>query len=354
MKKNLMVLLMSSLLVLAFALAGCGGQENAEGGDSQPEQAEQGKANLYISGPEPMLLELEKGFEKERGDVVDVLHMGCGPLAQKVHTEAEAGDVAADIIWGAEPSLYIQLQQEGLLEQYTSPEAANLKEECQIGDGYYTVCSSRYGVIAYNQDKVAKQEIPNSWNDLQEGYWKKRLAMADAGQSATALALTAGLTTMNDGKWDYIKGLKANEVMLTQQNNQAVERVATGEVDVAIVPHDGVLRGIKKDKKVGVKSKLAIAWPAEGSISIQRPIAIIADEKRSDANLQTCQQFIDFVISPEAQTIMNKYGFISVRDDVEMPAGVPKDIKSINLDWGKIAADADQIRSNFENIMLAK
>lgn len=354
MQKKIIMLLMSSLLVLALATAGCGQQENAPSDAPEVKQGGAQKISLYISGPEQMLLDLEKGFEKEHGDVLNVLAMGCGPLAQKVHTEAEAGDVQADIIWGAEPSLYIQLQQEGLLEQYKSAQRANLKDEFQTGDGFYTICSSRFGVIAYNRDKVAAENVPVSWYDLHKDNWKNQLVIADACQSATALALTAGLITMNNGSWDYIKGLKANGVMLAKQNNQAVEQVATGEVDAAIVPHDGVLRGIKKDKKAGVESKLAIAWPKEGCISIQRPIAIMVDEKRSEANLQKCREFIDYVISIEAQNIMTKYGFIPVRTDVEMTAGVPKNIKSINLDWNKVATDANQMRSNFEGIMVSK
>lgn len=343
----------SVILVLALLIGGCA-RNQGTGVDKPAQSNEKGQITLYISGPEQMLAELEKAFEEKRGDVLNILAMGCGPLAQKINTEAAAGNIQADIIWGAEPTLYIQLQQKGLLQQYKSPEAAHLKSEFQMGDGYYTICSSRFGVIAYNREKVSGEEIPATWNDLLKENWKKRLAMADAGQSATALAITAGLLKMNGGDWTYIENLKKNGVLLSKQNNEAIERVATGEIDATIAPHDGILREIKQGKKTGVESKLALVWPGEGSLSIQRPIAIMADDKRSDAKQGICREFIDFVISSPAQAIMAKYYFIPVRADVNIPEGVPANIKSIYLDWDTVAAQEQEIRSRFEQIMLTR
>lgn len=97
-----------------------------------------------------------------------------------------------------------------------------------------------------------------------------------------------------------------------------------------------------------------MVWPKEGSLSIQRPIAIMADAGRSEAEQSVCQEFIDYVISSEAQTIMAKYGFIPVRADVAIPEGVPSNVKSINLDWQQVASQGKEIRSNFEKIMLAQ
>lgn len=359
MKKNRKGVVCSLILALALMAGGCASQADSGAGQGTGSEAkDSGKDNtqitVYISGPEQMLIDLEEAFEKEQGDVLNILHMGCGPLAQKVHTEAEAGDVQADIIWGAEPMLYIELQKKGLLQQYHSPQASNLKSEFRFGDGYYTICSARYGVIAYNRDKVSQEEIPSSWQDLVKENWNNRLAMADAGQSATALAITAGLVAMNVDDWSYLEGLKKNGVLLTKQNNEAIERVASGEVDATIAPHDGILREIKKAKKAGTESKLALVWPEEGSLSLQRPIAIMSDEQRTDADEAVCQDFIDFVISQPAQTIMSKYGFIPVRSDVDIPEGVPASIKSIALDWEQTAADVIEMRSKFETIMLAK
>lgn len=347
---------------LIFLLNGCGNNnvktslqdEQIEKQSQQVYSGKEGRITAYISGPEQMLKDIETEFEKEHGDVLEVLAMGCGPLAQKVNTEAEAGNIQADIIWGAEPLVYIELKNKGLLQQYYSPEAKELKAEHQIGDGYFTLCNSRYGVIVYNREKVDEAEIPTSWNDLTKVEWKNRIAIADAGQSAMALALVAGLVQMDDGNWDYIQALKDNDAILTQQNNQAIERVAAGEADVAIVPHDGVLRSINKDKKAGVESSLAITWSTEGAFLVQRPIAIIANEVRPSTNNKLCQDFIDFVLSSTGQQISAKYGFISVRNGQGTPAGIPQDIKTVTINWEDTVANTQELRNNFDKIMTSK
>ncbi len=350
----------SLILALALLFSGCAGQQAASDNENKASEnqavtqvysGEEGRITIYLSGPEQMLADLENAFEQERGDVLNILPMGCGPLAQKVCTEAEAGGIQADVIWGAEPLLYMNLREKGLLQQYTSPEAEAIKPEYKMGDNYYTLCNARYGVIVYNREKVAAEEIPSFWADLTKSNWKGRVAIADAGQSAMALALTAGLLQINDGSWEYLQSLKDNRVILTKQNNQAVEMVSTGEADAAIVPHDGVLRAIKSDKKKGIDSSLAIAWPEEGAISVQRPIAIIANEARPDANNELCQEFINFVLAPSGQQIAAKYGFVSVRNDQELPAGVPNKVQAITLDWENASANDDEIRENFEKIM---
>ncbi len=357
MKKKV-ISIVSIVLVCVFLFSGCGGsattgvQEEKE--EVQAYAGKEGRITAYISGPDQMLKDIEEGFEETHGDVLDVLAMGCGPLAQKVNAEAEAGNVQADVIWGAEPIVYIEFQSKGILQQYVSPEAEALKKEYVVGDGFYTLCNARYGVIVYNRERVADSEVPVSWQQLAGENWKNRLAIADAGQSAMALALVAGLVQMEERGWSYLQALKDNGVMLTQQNNQAIEKVASGEVDAAIAPHDGVLRLIKKDKKAGIESKLAIAWPKEGALSVQRPIAIVANKSRPEINNELCHEFVDFVISPAGQKIAAKYGFISVRNDQSLPDGVPKDVKGVSIDWNNAVKEAGELRNEFDRIMTSK
>ena len=74
----------------------------------------------YIS-PDPLAAALEEAFEKERGDVLTVV---SGPWCRKLKAEMEAGDIQADVIYGAEPLFYLTLKEAGQLMEYVSPEAA--------------------------------------------------------------------------------------------------------------------------------------------------------------------------------------------------------------------------------------
>jgi len=356
MRRSTLIAL-SIMLLLVLVLSGCS-QQNASDVQSDETKAvyngEEGRISVYISGPEGMVKELETKFEEERGDVLEVFRTGCGPLRQKVWTEMEAGSIQADVIWGAEPIMYIALEEKDKLLQYESPAKEALLDEYKIGDGYFTLVNARYGVILYNKDRVDVSEAPSSWVDLMDEGWNGRLAMADATQSAMALALTAGIYQIQDNTWDYHETLKKNEIMLTKQNIEAVSKVETGEVDVGIAPHDGVLRLQKKAKKQKIESPLVIVWPEEGAISCQRPIAIIKNSARPEANDKLAKEFVDFALSTGAQKIATKYGFITVRNDLELPQGVPASVKAVTVDWGFASVHEEELREGFKNIMFDK
>jgi iron(III) transport system substrate-binding protein len=314
----------------------------------------EGQITVYLSGPETMVNKLEEIFEKDRGDVLNIYHTGCGPLRQKVWTEMEAGQIQADVVWGSDPLMYIGLKEKDKLQQYKSSQADALKEEYKgVGEEYYTLVNARYAVILYNKSNVEAPKKPKSFDSLKEEYWKGRIGIADATKSSTALAITSGLCQIKDNEeLDYIKALKANEVLLTKQNGTAVAKVDQGEIDAAIAPHDAALRLKKKAKKEGTKCDLVISWPEEGAISIERPIAIIKNEARPEENEKLSKEFVDFILSKQVQEVTSKFGFISVRNDVELPGGVPKDVKFSTINWKEASENEKKLREEYSKIIL--
>ncbi|WP_432407539.1 ABC transporter substrate-binding protein [Wukongibacter sp. M2B1] len=312
----------------------------------------EGKITVYISGPEQMLEKLENEFEADRGDVVDFLHMGCGPLRQKVYTEKEAGQIQADIVWGSDPLMYTDLADEGCLKKYNPKGYEAMKAQYQAGDGYYTLANERYGVIIYNENNV--KEPPKSFGDLKNEDWDSNIIMTDATQSSTALALNAALYQMSGNNFDYLIALFDNHMFLTKKNGEVSSKIAEGEFDTGIAPHDGVLRLKKKAKKEGYKTPIDIVWPEEGALAIQRPIAIIKNEARPEENDKIAKEFVDFILSKKAQKITTQFGFVSVRDDVEIPSGIPQNLKILPVNWEFTSKHEKEIRDEFRNLTQKK
>jgi iron(III) transport system substrate-binding protein len=311
------------------------------------------KITLYISGPKEMITALETQFEAKRGDVLDVFATGCGPLKQKVWTEMLAGGIQADLIWGAEPMLYYTLQQKGVLQQYRSSQLKNLQKQYNYGNGYFTPVNARYGVIVYNAAQTPGSEIPRSWRDLTKKCWDQKIAMADAAQSAMALALAVGLYDVSGGNWNLVKAYNGNHLILTKTNEDAIAKVESGEAWAGVAPHDGVLRLVKKAQKKGVQSPLRIVWPSEGAISVQRPIAIIKKQRSVKAE-QLAREFVDFSLSESAQRIAARFAFITVCKGHPLPDGVPDQIKATTLDWKVISMQEAKYMDGFTQIMTAK
>ncbi len=316
-------------------------------GQSEKYFGEAGKITAYISGPENMLKALEAAFEEDRGDVIDFVQMGCGPLRQRIWAEWESGQIRADLFWGSDPLIYNRLDDEGALEEYHSPALDMVKEDYQT-ERNYTFVSERYGVIIYNEDLLAENPVPVSYNSLLEAQYKNLVIQADPAQSSTALAITACLWLMKGENWDFYKGLVENQsLMLAKKNSDVPSRIQEGEFLAGIAPHDAVLRLQKKAKSEGYPMPLKISWPQEGAMAIVRPIAISKNEARPEVNKQLTHEFIDFLLSQQAQKITSNSGFVSVRKDIPAPVWLPESTVINRMDWEFLGENQEEVRQSF-------
>ncbi len=306
-----------------------------------------GKILVYISGPEAMINKLEEAFEEEHGDVSDMLKMSCGQIRSKVWTEQEAGKIQADIVWGSDPLIYNKLDDKGLLQKITLNDISNIKEEFIVADRNYILVNERYIVLMYNKNKFEDMEIPKGYIDLTNEKYSNMIVMADANQSSTALGIASALYQMNGGNIEYFKDLHENGVFLTKSNGQVSSKIMEGQFNLGIGPHDGVVRLSKKAKKDGYEMPVSMIWPDEGAIAIQRPIAIIKDDSRSEEEETIVAEFVNFIVSKKAQIITDSFGFASVRKDIEnkyIPEG-----KTINkIDWEKASDYEDILKEEYQ------
>jgi iron(III) transport system substrate-binding protein len=308
-----------------------------------------GKITVYLSGPAQMTEKLEKVFESKHGDVLDIVSMGCGPLRQRVWAEFETGTIHADVIWGSDPLLYITLDDHGALDEYR-PNGINAIKDIYQTERNYTLVNERYVVILYNTENQPMGNPPTSYEDLLSHKYKNLVLQGDPSQSSTAIALVAGVWDLMDRDWEYYRQLARNGLFLARKNSDVPNKIMEGEFLAGIAPHDEAFRLIKKAKKEGYPSSVAVSWPTEGSFAIQRPIAISKNEKRPTGNQEIAQNFVDFMISKEAQMITSEFAFVSVRTDIDLPEDIPSFANIIRLDWEYLAKYQDDIQKKFHEL----
>lgn len=342
--KTLLLLVMAMLLAVSSVFAG-GQQDEAPAAYT----GEEGRITVYWSGPQNMLQKLEEAFEKDRGDVLDCVQMGCGPLRQRVWTEMESGGIQADVFWGSDPLVYIALDEQGALDDYQPAEKAAMKDVFQIEDNF-TLVGERYGVIIYNKDVLTENDVPQLFSDLTDAKYEGGIIHADPAQSSTALALVCGLWDVNGRSWDGQQALVDNGLVLTKKNSDVPNKIQEGEFEAGIAPHDAVIRLLKKAKKEGYPTPLAISWPQEGALAIQRPVAISRNESRPEENQAIAEAFVDFLISPKIQKMMSNAGFVSVLKDIPATPGVPENLNIHRVDWHELADQQEDIREGFASL----
>jgi iron(III) transport system substrate-binding protein len=304
------------------------------------------QVTVYIS-PASLGTALEEAFEAEHGDVLNVV---SGSWCRKIKSEQEAGDIVADVIYGAEPVFFRELAETGDLLAYTPESLSDVQAEYRWDNGYYFPADLRYIGIVYNKTLVGEADVPTSYAGINDPMWAQMTTVADATQCASAFAIAAALSP--DMDMSFFEDAKTNNALISDRAGKLPETVASGEAALGVGPHDPVVRLQKKAQKEGAESPLAIAWNEEGTYVLPRPIAIIADENRAESATEVAQLFVDFVLSRQGQTMaVNKAGFVSVRSDVELPAQVPANLTLLSLDWDWAAENKPEFMERFQEIM---
>ncbi|HKL57770.1 MAG TPA: extracellular solute-binding protein [Sphaerochaeta sp.] len=343
-KRKRLALIVSMLAVCSLFIFAQGTKEEAVSSAKKDE-----KIIFYASGPSAMLEKLEEAFEKEHGDVIDTVQMGCGPLRQRVWTEMSSGSIKADIFWGSDPLLFDALDELGALEGYVPKDVGMFKEQF-LTDKNYMLANERYAVIIYNGDKIQGDAVPRSYEDLLRPSLKGKITHADPAQSSTALAIVASLWDLFDRDWKYQDALVKNGLFLARKNSDVPSKIQEGEFDVGIAPHDAVLRLQKKAEQDGYPTPLEISWPVEGALAISRPVAMSKKDSRSPAMQQVAHDFLDFLVSKQAQMITANFSFVSVRKDVPLPQGIAENVLVKDVNWDELSKMQDYIRDEFTKI----
>lgn len=118
----------------------------------------------------------------------------------------------------------------------------------------------------------------------------KRIAIGNAA------SVPAGRYTMGALKKEQLDEKIKDKVILTQNVRQALEYVASSNVDVGFV--------YKTDATVlADRVKVVFEVPLENPVIY--PIAVIKDSKSPKA----AQQFVDYILSNDGQAVLAKYGF---------------------------------------------
>ncbi|TXT50770.1 MAG: iron(III) transport system substrate-binding protein [Spirochaetes bacterium] len=285
-------------------------------------EAIKGRITLYTSVPQPIVDRLQNEFMKKYpGITLDAFRSDTNAVIAKMMTEHQAGQIMGDLVWVAEPSTYEEFKDQGLLLKIAPPEAANLDPSMKDPEGYYYAARLINMVIAYNTLKVT--DPPKSWEDL---VTKNYGSMGYPTPLRSGASVAATETLVSRFGWDYFEKFKRNGGMQLQSNATVSDMILKGEHSVGVIL-DFMVRPL-----MAKGSPINYVWPAEGTIFIPSPIAVLKNTK----NLRAAELFVNYLLSREGQETVVKVGdFYPVRKDVAAPAGAPPiaGIRKLPTDW---------------------
>ncbi len=355
--KKVTCLFLAMIMVLSL-LTGCNSGNNGGGSsnDSQnntdtntpsdtgdtgtPEKTYSGKVMLYSSMQEDQLVAIKEGFEKKYpGVTMEYYFAGTSKVVTKISTEAQAGHVDADVIWVGDAADYVSFKDEGILQQYSSPEAAGLDPAYIDADGYYTAARLVGVGIAYNTVTVKPEDAPKTWNDLLDPKWKDQIVMSDPGTAGTTKYWMNAMMCSDKYGADYMQKLKDNGCLLESGTTATHNQLAAQAYQV------GVCLDYVTANLVAEGSPIAFLYP-EDTVSIASPIGLVADCN----NEENGKLLYDFILSKEGQEILVANNLVSVRSDVEQSVDLSAIPSMLECDFAKLASDSGSNLENFNKI----
>ena len=302
-----------------------------------------GKVMMYSSMQEDQLVAIKRGFEAKYPDItMDYYFAGTGRVITKIATEHQAGQVAADVIWVGDPADYISFKKEGILAQYSSPEAKNIDTKFIDPEGYYTGARMMNMGIGYNSALVEPENAPQSWNDLLDPKWEGQIVMTDPSSAGTTKYFVAALLASPEYGEDYFKKLRANGCELESGTTATHNQVAASAYQVGImldyVSHNLMAQG----------SPIGFTYLKKDLISIFSPIGLV----KGSPNNENGKLLYDFILSKEGQEILIANNLLSVRNDIKQEGVDVEDIakSAMNVDLQALADNSDKILNTFDNI----
>lgn len=339
MKKALVVLLILSLVLCMFVACS---KKEAKSAETTATKQYSGKVMIYSSMQEAQLQAVEEAFEKAYPGIdMEYYFASGGKVLTKMTTEAQGGQIAADVVWLGDPCDYEGFKANGWLEKYSSPEEAHIAKAYIDPDGYYTAGRLVTMGIAWNTTLVKDEDAPKTWNDLLDPKWKDQIIMTDPDQaSTTKYWMTAMMQSEKYGE-SFFKALHDNGTQLESGTTATHNRVSDGSYKV------GICLDYVSANLIAEGSPMNFHFTTADVCTMTSPVALI----KGCANSDNGKLLIDFLLSKEGQEVLVSQNLVSVRDDVKMKVDTSA-IAAVNMpvDFIKLGQNMKSYQATFNKI----
>jgi len=346
------------LLAVALIVAACGSAPTsappAPAATSTPAPAptptpvpKPEKLNVVCGAFEEWCVAMAHAFEAKTGIKTSYVRMSSGEALARIRASKDNPEF--DVWHGGPADAYIAAKNEGLLQAYVSPNAAQVPDNLKDPAGYWT--GVYVGALGFcsNKDVLARLgvDVPKSWADLLNPKLKGQVAMAHPGTSGTAFTAFWTQVMLSNGDVDkafeYFKKLHTNILQYTKSGTASGPMAGRGEIAVAIIfSHDCV-----KYNEQGMSS-LVVSFPSEGTGYEIGGVAIVNGAKNPEA----AKMYVDWALTAEAQEIgptVKSYQ-LPTNPQAKVSAKSVKlsEVNLVTYDFEKAGANRKAIAERFE------
>jgi iron(III) transport system substrate-binding protein len=293
--RSVAVALGLSVAVLAPAVA----QAQSPATSPVPTPVPEGAITIYSGRSESLVGPIVARFTEVTG-IPTVVDYG-NTTAKTAQVLEEGAASPADVFFSQDAGALQELASAGLLAPLAEETLDRVPEAYRAADATWVGASGRARVAAYSTERLSEDQLPGSILGFTDPVWKGRIGWAPTNASLLSHVTAMRAALGEDAARAWLEGIKANEPVAYEGNAQAVEGIANGEVDVALVNHYYRWELARPVEEAGGTYPVDNHYFDAGDIGGLVNVAGLGILASSDQPTEAAA-FIDFLLSPEAQT----------------------------------------------------
>lgn len=297
----------------------------------------EGAVSIYTSMAPTESGPLMKAFEKKYGIKVDIWRGLSEGVLQRVVNEARGRRQAVDVIETNGPEMEM-LAREQMLSEFVSPHFADLPQAVIPKHRMWVPDRFNFFVVAFNTGKVKREDLPAHYEGFLDPKWKGLI-----GIEATDSEWMAGLVSvMGQARgMEFFRKLAEQKPDVRKGHVLLAQMVAAGEVPVGLTVYNSNAQSLKQ-------RGAPIDWlPIEPTLARPQGLGVA----RHAAHPHAAALLADFMLSPEAQELLNSMGRPPANQKVKTQLN---NFKYVMLDSGQVVDEAEKWTQLWDRLFLAK
>jgi iron(III) transport system substrate-binding protein len=296
-RRRTLLLITGILSAGAVAIAGCSSGGPGSASSTSSANTTSAKTTLVVYSAQGYDHAMTTAFTKATGIPVKLDDNSTGPLLTQI--EASRNNPNWGLLWVDGATAFAGLDQQGLLLKGFEPSVSwdSLGQQSLPTDKSYTPTGVTL-MAALVYDKTKMPSPPSTWQGLLSPGYKGEVGMNDPSQSGPTYPFIAGMMNYLGGQGageSYFTRLKANGLVIHPTNGPTLQSLTSGQIKLALVQSSAGIGAALGDKKLAVKYLDPVTL---------LPSAIGIDAKAPAAEQAEAKKFIEFVLSPAGQKVM--------------------------------------------------
>jgi thiamine transport system substrate-binding protein len=290
--------------------------------EKKPEAITVYSYDSFISewGPGPIIAEL---FTETTGIEVELIAPGdAGQMLSRLISEKD--QPLADVVIGIDNNLYPKAKEAGVLHPYRSPFLTDTDPEL-LFDGDL-LSPYDYGYFAFIWDSTSPVKAPESFSDLTDERFRNKIIIMDPRTSTPGLGLLLWSAELYGEEMDaFWRDLAPNILTVTSGWDSGYGLFTSGEAPMVLSYTTSPAYHLEYEESTRYQ---ALIFPEGHYLQVEGAGIVSGSDKVKEA-----QQFIDFLLSRDAQEIIPLTNWMyPVQDEAALPDSyrvAPKPGKSL-------------------------